>query len=226
MTQGYTKALPLDADVNLTANSDQLAVSQKAVKTYIDNKAVDIVTHAATSKTTPVDTDELPIVDSAASNILKKITWSNLKATLKTYFDTLYPSGDSSAWTSWTPTWTNITIGNGTVTAKYKQIGKTVFARVSVTGGSTSSGNGGAVQQISLPVPAASQTVYAPLGHGAWNTGAVVFPYAPYYNTANAAYLMWIATGAVSGATVVFSSTGPNLAAGHTISLFFCYEVA
>jgi len=37
-------------------------------------------THAATSKTTPVDADELPIVDSAASNVLKKLTWANLKA--------------------------------------------------------------------------------------------------------------------------------------------------
>ncbi len=47
-------------------------------------------THAATGKTTPVDADEMPLVDSAASNVLKKVTWANLKATLKTYFDTLY----------------------------------------------------------------------------------------------------------------------------------------
>jgi len=49
-------------------------------------------THAATSKATPVDADELPLVDSAASNVLKKLTWANLKATLKTYLDTLYLS--------------------------------------------------------------------------------------------------------------------------------------
>jgi len=47
-------------------------------------------THAATSKTTPVDADELPLVDSAASWALKKLPWANLKATLKTYFDGLY----------------------------------------------------------------------------------------------------------------------------------------
>jgi hypothetical protein len=46
--------------------------------------------HAATGKTTPVDADELGIADSAASYALKKLTWANLKATLKTYFDTLY----------------------------------------------------------------------------------------------------------------------------------------
>lgn len=34
----------------------------------------------AASKTTPVDADLIPIVDSAASNVLKKLTWANLKA--------------------------------------------------------------------------------------------------------------------------------------------------
>ena len=48
--------------------------------------------HAATSKATPVDADEIPLSDSAASWGLKKITWANLKATLKTYFDTIYLS--------------------------------------------------------------------------------------------------------------------------------------
>lgn len=48
------------------------------------------LTHAATSKATPVDADELPLVDSAASNVLKKLTCSNLKATLAAYIATLY----------------------------------------------------------------------------------------------------------------------------------------
>lgn len=38
--------------------------------------------HIATSKATPIDADELPIVDTAAANVLKKLTWANLKATL------------------------------------------------------------------------------------------------------------------------------------------------
>jgi len=58
-------------------------------------KQVSEVTHSATGKTTPVDNDELPLVDSAASNVLKKLLWSNLKATLKTYFDTLYAATGS-----------------------------------------------------------------------------------------------------------------------------------
>jgi|GEM_PF-6798731 len=46
--------------------------------------------HNATSKVTPVDADELGIADSEATYSIKKLTWQNLKATLKTYFDTLY----------------------------------------------------------------------------------------------------------------------------------------
>lgn len=41
---------------------------------------------AATGKTTPVDADLIGIVDSAASNVLKKLTWANLKATLASTF--------------------------------------------------------------------------------------------------------------------------------------------
>lgn len=46
--------------------------------------------HGATAKATPVDADTVGLIDSAASNALKKLSWANIKATLKTYFDTLY----------------------------------------------------------------------------------------------------------------------------------------
>lgn len=46
--------------------------------------------HAAANKVTPVDADEMGLADSASSFSLKHLTWANLKATLKTYFDTLY----------------------------------------------------------------------------------------------------------------------------------------
>jgi lysophospholipase L1-like esterase len=42
------------------------------------------------SKTTPVDADTIPLTDSEDSSSLKKLSWSNLKATAKSYFDTLY----------------------------------------------------------------------------------------------------------------------------------------
>lgn len=53
--------------------------------------------NGAAAKTTPVDADTMPLIDSAASNILKKLSWAHIKATLKSYFDTLYPSGSGSS---------------------------------------------------------------------------------------------------------------------------------
>lgn len=42
-----------------------------------------------TSYTTPLNADVLPVVDDA-NDTTKKVSWANIKATLKTYFDTLY----------------------------------------------------------------------------------------------------------------------------------------
>lgn len=80
-------------------------------------------------------------------------------------------------WNTWTPTWTNLTIGNATVRGRSFQIGKLVFFDLSVTFGSgTSMGTNPA---FSLPVTAA--TVFSDanahtLGHGgmALNGGSAV----------------------------------------------------
>lgn len=41
--------------------------------------------NGATNKATPVDADYLGLMDSAASNVLKKLSWANLKTTVRTY---------------------------------------------------------------------------------------------------------------------------------------------
>lgn len=78
----------LDTDTTLAANSDSKVATQKATKAYADSVAatatsVASIIHAASGKTTPVDADELGLIDSAASNVLKKLTWANLKSTIK-----------------------------------------------------------------------------------------------------------------------------------------------
>lgn len=78
-------------DGTLASNSDAKVPTEKAVKTYVDTEVGGVNTdpaaaiNAATGKTTPVDADLIGIVDSAASNVLKKLTWENLKATLLTW---------------------------------------------------------------------------------------------------------------------------------------------
>jgi hypothetical protein len=53
-------------------------------------------------------------------------------------------------WTTWTPTWVNLTVGNGTLTARYNQIGKTVNFELRFVMGSTSSM--GSLPNFTLPV--------------------------------------------------------------------------
>lgn len=60
----------------------------------------------------------------------------------------------ASAWPSWTPSWTNLTIGNAVVTAKYIQIGKLVICRLDVVFGTTTSISGDV--KFSMPVTRAT----------------------------------------------------------------------
>lgn len=110
-------------------------------------------THAATSKATPVDADELPLVDSAASNVLKRLTWANLKATLKAYFDTLYVPTP----TAWTATGAlTVAPGSGAFTTvsasgRYKIVGKIIHLSVNVN----ITTNGTAASWIDVTLPSA-----------------------------------------------------------------------
>lgn len=57
---------------------------------------------------------------------------------------------DQFPWQAWTPTYTNLTIGNGTVVARYQQIGKTINFEFYFSMGSTSAM--GTTPQITMPV--------------------------------------------------------------------------
>jgi len=65
---------------------DQGLVTRKATMTQISAAVgpinVGVGIHGANNKTTPIDPDELGLVDTADGNTLKKLTWGNLKATL------------------------------------------------------------------------------------------------------------------------------------------------
>lgn len=78
--------------VDGTAAGDQATVGSHwdVLQVNVTAATEGALVHGATSKATPVDADELPLVDSAAGNVLAKLTWANLKATLKAYLDTLY----------------------------------------------------------------------------------------------------------------------------------------
>lgn len=61
-------------------------------------------------------------------------------------------TGSTWVWQAWSPTWTNLSVGNGTVTARYLQIGKNVHFSLNLVFGSTTSITG--TPTFSLPVQA------------------------------------------------------------------------
>lgn len=114
-------ALDLISAVGISTDT----VPEGSTNLYYTNARVDAevpaATHAATSKTTPVDADELPIADSAASFGLKKLTWANLKATIKTYYDPVastLTNKDLSSGTNTFPTLNQSTTGNAATATK------------------------------------------------------------------------------------------------------------
>lgn len=85
----------------------------------------------------------------------------NILGTNDAYFDAQIGSG--TAWASWTPTYVNITVGNGTVVNKYIQIGKIVHAYWKLTcGGTTTIAN---ANTVTIPVTASSNmSINIPVG--------------------------------------------------------------
>jgi len=79
-------------------------------------------------KATPVDADSLPLIDSAAANVLKELTWANLKATIKSYYDSVTATltnktltsplfgGTIDGWISAGETWTYASADDPTYT--------------------------------------------------------------------------------------------------------------
>lgn len=119
------------------------------------------------SDSNPSTTDYVPALDTETTST-RKITLANI---LSLFFNNIPSSvvtnaslktgaGEpGGAWDTWTPTLTNLTLGNGTLTAKYKKIGKTIHFKFILTLGSTSSV--GTNPYFTLPETAASDYVGA-----------------------------------------------------------------
>jgi hypothetical protein len=92
-SSGHTGFEPAKgADDNYVTNAEKIVIGNTSGTNSGDETAQSIgdIIAAADDKATPVDADHLGLMDSATGNILAKLSWANVKATLKTYFDGLY----------------------------------------------------------------------------------------------------------------------------------------
>lgn len=76
-------------------------------------------------------------------------------------------TGIQAAWTAYTPTLSNITLGNGTLTFKSARVGKTIIVRGRFVAGSTTTYSAGA---LAFSLPATPSTDYAAAGD--WPVGS------------------------------------------------------
>lgn len=94
------------------------------------------------------------------------MTWTTAgELVTATKLNEVFPHGDD-AWIAWSPTYGNLTVGNGTVVSRYIQIGQLVALEYSITFGSTSAIAGNVT--ITLPV-AGSLTANAAIGQAIFN---------------------------------------------------------
>jgi len=133
-----------------------------------------------------------------------------------------------AAWESYTPTFVNITVGNGVLVARYSQINKVVIVQMKLTlGSSTVIGGGGGIT-MSLPVTSTStQYAYSAslLGIGA---GCDVSPFTNYQLWVLAASTTTVAFGYMtSNRYQEIFGTGPfTWTTNDVLTCSFTYEAA
>ncbi len=103
------------------------------------------------SDTTPQSSDRFLFQD-GSTDATKFMTYGSLRDNIA-----------GAAWVSWSPTWTNLSVGDGTAVYAYVQVGKTVHFRIKLIFGSLTSVSG----SVDFTLPVNSIAAYAGVGESA-----------------------------------------------------------
>jgi len=137
------------------------------------------------------------------------------------------PSGGGT-WTSWTPTWTNLTVGNGTVTARYLKVGGLVNFKIQLIFGSTTSVTG-RISSTWPVTPSSGNSAQSAAVIVQFEDAGVAPVYGAFFNagaTTSGFEILAINTSGTYAAAAVLSSTVPiTWATGDYITISGSYEV-
>ena len=140
-------------------------------------------------------------------------------------------TGSGWAWQTWTPTWTNLTVGNGVVNySKYIQTGKTVVAKYSLTLGTTSSI--GSAPNFTVPVTAiadsaASGAIWGTLGYVDVSAGGTIYNGVVLYASTTTGDMFAMNSSGSYSSLTYFSSTIPvAYGTGDKLNFEITYEAA
>lgn len=142
--------------------------------------------------------------------------------------DQLGPTG--GVWKTWTPTFTGTAVGNGTLNAVYAQVGKTVYFRVTLTLGSTSSFASSADTMFTAPVTVSTtayNSINSNLGSGSVNAGTTFYQIYPAWYSSTQILLQSLK---VSGSNVINMAVDiqnlPSVGNGSILFVQGFYEAA
>ena len=118
-------------------------------------------------------------------------------------------SGLGAAWTSYTPTFANTTLGNGSVSGGYLALGKAIFFTATFTLGTTSAV--GSAATVSLPVTSVSLSTRTPVANVVYrdDSAATTYPGTALWSTTTTALLGVYSVSASPASYVATSSTIP-----------------
>lgn len=105
-------------------------------------------------------------------------------------------------WIPWTPTFESLTIGNGTLTARYAQVGKTVHWYLKLIFGSTTSITG-AVKVTGLPIaPASTDAAVAAIVQANYSDASATKFWGSSHANNNNTTRIWLSPMTISGSYI------------------------
>lgn len=116
-----------------------------------------------------------------------------------------WASAASGTWATWTPSYTGLTVGNGTVTSRWIELSKTVFFEYGITFGSTSSISG----TVSFSLPKNPKNTNGAAFCYAEDSGVGAYPSQPTVTTSSGVFMDAIKTDATYARTAAYTSTVP-----------------
>ena len=193
----------------------------------IDNATITVDSISGHSTSTIVTIANLQI-SNGVLNTNNSVVTANITDAAVTPAKLQSGTGSGWAWSTWTPTLTNLTLGNGTMTARYIQTGKMVTLAIAFSFGSTSSLSGG--PSFSLPVTARTG-IYGsgfPIGWAVVKAGGGTnTPSTTMYNSSTTLTVQSLRADLTNAYYQVFDSTHPGTwTTGDFMYIMATYEAA